>query len=492
MSNNFDGDILLDDVTAYLGFGRAAGGSSSTGPRILTTDSDPNGVLIAPQGSIALRSDTGEAVINKDGGTLWGSTSTKLEYIRPTAPVPGDLPATIYVGDWSNDGGGVGTATGAGTLANPIDTWANTALRIPTNDTVARTVLLADGHTENIDNILQFSNVNITGFSKTLDSGAIDSVTTATEEVIELELDLGQTYVSGELVGRELRWTNGPAANRVGYIYESGATAAGTTRVLVSQDDVNTLRVPLPNNAVTIVEATSTFNLQASTWIGDAATGQLTFTRMNFTGNQVLFCQDTEKIIFTYCILKIGRLQAGTGGAVFLLGSFLQNQGNPNRGMLSIRNGGRLFLFRGTVIHAGRSTTANAGIELSAGSFTEHRGNNVVYGLGSDGLQIDGAIVFFAENPDSHDVLSFQGASVAGVRIDTRGNSGKSTVYLPNLLGTITDDYGILTGDGEGTAVRVAASSSLISGLGTNVYSADGGSTTSTTSGSGAFTTTIG
>lgn len=73
MSNNYDGPVLLDDITSYFGFGRAAGGAVSTGPRVLVVNSNPSGVLIAPRGSMALRYDDGNVAIyqNTDGNDDW-------------------------------------------------------------------------------------------------------------------------------------------------------------------------------------------------------------------------------------------------------------------------------------------------------------------------------------------------------------------------------------------------------------------------------------
>ncbi len=80
MSNNFDTPILIDagvGSTAtpgdYLGFGRAAGASVSSGPRIYAGTGAPNGVVTAPIGSLWLRSDAGNLYINTNGGTAWST-----------------------------------------------------------------------------------------------------------------------------------------------------------------------------------------------------------------------------------------------------------------------------------------------------------------------------------------------------------------------------------------------------------------------------------
>lgn len=77
MSNNFDGPVILDDVTDYFGFGRAAGTAVSTGPRIYSRTATPNGALTAPAGSIALANVGGVAhlYINTDGAQTWADTT---------------------------------------------------------------------------------------------------------------------------------------------------------------------------------------------------------------------------------------------------------------------------------------------------------------------------------------------------------------------------------------------------------------------------------
>ena len=78
MSNNFDTPILLDSGVGsiatpgdYLGFGRAAGGSVSTGPRVYAGTGSPNGTVTAPASSLWLRTDSVQFWQNTDGATAW-------------------------------------------------------------------------------------------------------------------------------------------------------------------------------------------------------------------------------------------------------------------------------------------------------------------------------------------------------------------------------------------------------------------------------------
>lgn len=80
MPNCYDTPILLDDGVgtpaapgSYVGFGRAAGGVVSTGPRVYSGDGDPSGVLTAPRGSIWLRTTNGSVQLwqNTNAGTAW-------------------------------------------------------------------------------------------------------------------------------------------------------------------------------------------------------------------------------------------------------------------------------------------------------------------------------------------------------------------------------------------------------------------------------------
>lgn len=77
MSNNFDTPVLLDAGIStpavpgdYFGFGRAAGGTVSTGPRIYAGAGNPSGTLVAPIGSLWLRNDGGDPLFNNDGTAL--------------------------------------------------------------------------------------------------------------------------------------------------------------------------------------------------------------------------------------------------------------------------------------------------------------------------------------------------------------------------------------------------------------------------------------
>lgn len=81
--NNFDGNVVIDDGVgtaaapgSYFGFGRAAGGTVSTGPRIYAGTGDPNGTVTAPQGSLWIQTDSATDLHrNSDGGTTWLSVT---------------------------------------------------------------------------------------------------------------------------------------------------------------------------------------------------------------------------------------------------------------------------------------------------------------------------------------------------------------------------------------------------------------------------------
>ena len=131
MSNNFDGPIILDSAAlnqGYLGTGGRVV-DQSAGPRISGgAPADPNGVLVAPQGSLHLAAAT--LWQNTDGVTAWsniiGSTMPVVFSIdvSPAAGVGSDnifiVPYTIVGGEIlsvvlvTNDSGQ--SITGGGTL----------------------------------------------------------------------------------------------------------------------------------------------------------------------------------------------------------------------------------------------------------------------------------------------------------------------------------------------------------------------------------------
>lgn len=91
MPNNYDGHILLDTATDYIGFGRAAGGVVSTGPRVQAGRANLaalSGTITAPAGSICML-DTGELAINTDGATAWAVIGVSRRAITD----PGDAGA---------------------------------------------------------------------------------------------------------------------------------------------------------------------------------------------------------------------------------------------------------------------------------------------------------------------------------------------------------------------------------------------------------------
>lgn len=86
VANNFDGPIIIDqDSGVYLGFGRADGAVDSFGVRIYPVNGNPNGILIAPPGSLAL-SSLGEIYQNTDGASTW--IGGPLSVLGLTIPVP--------------------------------------------------------------------------------------------------------------------------------------------------------------------------------------------------------------------------------------------------------------------------------------------------------------------------------------------------------------------------------------------------------------------
>ena len=82
-SNNYDGDVIVDDGTgtpaapgSYFGLGRADGAVVSSGPRWYGGTGNPDTVLTAPAGSIYSSSDggaggVGTLFVNDDGATSW-------------------------------------------------------------------------------------------------------------------------------------------------------------------------------------------------------------------------------------------------------------------------------------------------------------------------------------------------------------------------------------------------------------------------------------
>lgn len=97
-SNNFDGKILLDVETDYIGWGRTQGTEVSTGPRIYAGYANLaalTGTITAPIGSICLL-DTGELAINTSGTTTWAIVGVSRRAI--TDPGNGGAIPVTYSG----------------------------------------------------------------------------------------------------------------------------------------------------------------------------------------------------------------------------------------------------------------------------------------------------------------------------------------------------------------------------------------------------------
>lgn len=99
-SNNFDGPVLLDEISSYLGFGRSAGGESSTGPRLYGGGANLNaynGQVSAPAGSLGMCGN-GTTCRNTDGGTTWELMIGQSELTEQLSEISGGGTevATIY------------------------------------------------------------------------------------------------------------------------------------------------------------------------------------------------------------------------------------------------------------------------------------------------------------------------------------------------------------------------------------------------------------
>lgn len=391
------------------------------------------------------------------------------------------LPETIYVDSAQGD-----DVLGDGSLSNPFASLRNTLPKLGTANEALRVIQLADGHDEVLPTtIATGSNVKVLGARALVDTGPIDTVVAATEAAIVLDLDLPGTYAEDELREMIIFWDTGPAASRHGCVYGNDATADGLTRVRVSQDDVAALRVPLPSNTVSIFERRSTLRLASTVVLTQCPS--LTFEEVTFDGNFVMFALATEKITLTRCLSRVQRLQAGKDGTYFLLCSHVANTGSGKGVAWAVNNGG-FNVFRGTVFDGDRVLTPGQGFfGVDSNGFLDFRGNNIM--VDGDGFQFNGSRVFYAENPRAHDVFSFQGTCSAGLVINGSGKSTGLDYVVPNLLGAVTSDYGIVAE--LGAWVRYGASTSLVSGLGTNEFSADGGASNATTDGTGRAQTLI-
>lgn len=312
-------------------------------------------------------------------------------------------------------------------------------------------------------------------------TATIASVISATDAA---GIVLNVTNVTGatlnSLKGTAVRWTSGPANNALGWIYRNDATGAfvaGQTRIYVSQNSQGAILPPVPGDTIDFLSYPSTLTLP----VGSPAllsSFACNFTGLNIipaaAGTATLTCAATGQIQFINCKLTgTSRINAGAFGRAFLWNTYVQTSVTSG-GLFSVGAGGIGQIGWGTVFDG--SLSASNFISSTFGRLL-FLGQTVLTSINS--VKLDGADMSFAFSAvgfGQHEGFLFD-TTPAGIVINNSiGLARGGTGVLPNLYGTVVSPYAV-TAQG-GANVRLGANSSVISGLGTNIVSADNGTNT--------------
>ena len=407
------------------------------------------------------------------------------EYNAPS--VHGALGGNIYVGDWSAHGGTPGTpsdTTGNGSINTPFATIPRALQLVGVTNAVNANIRLAPGTFDAPDYIIHNNWVTYYGHETDLETV---TQTGAAVQANEVALILDVTgIVSGGAIVDDLRgvlidWTSGAGqlVARRGWIRHNdvtGTTAPGVTRLTVSQDDANVLRVPVNGNRLKLVQLDSTVRLTQFFHVfqNSVQMNLRSLVVSEAIAGSVCFPLDTDKIGCRDARFNIGRIQVGRGGGLELFNCYGAFTGNANRGILSVRRIGDLQMLRGTVIDCDLRATSNNNrfMEIENAGKMSFDGNVIFVGLNTRGLQWDGADIASSGVITSHFSFVFD-ACDAGVRINTQTSGLAGWYQLPNLHGTVASIYGVTAI--EGAYVELGPSSNLTTGSVANAVSADGG-----------------
>ncbi len=422
--------------------------------------------------------------------------ATQLEASwRPYLNAPG-LAAAPHVGDWSNDDGGVGNDdTGNGTLATPFATIEKMLQMIGTANFINLDVLVAGGASEAARQVVpvpelmnSFNWVTLRGLERDGDVATqVGAANIANAEEIEVIVTGLTSGTADAIKGRIIEWTSGPANGRRGNIRHSdvtGTTGAGQTVVTVTQDDATSQDTPAAGNTFKLVEMCTELSLPRFFTIAINCVQFNIRSCILGSGTNRLFMVNTDKIGLRDVRTEMETLQVGSNGGVELFNTYLANTGNPNRAMLSCARFGRVAISFGSTIDCnftGSVTDSRRFVEFQPGSQLGGKGNSVFQGLGTKGVQCDGAQIASDDPLTAHDVHSFDKSTcVAGYRINGQVKGAGGNYQLFNGQGQITETFFIEAADGAVVEVGAATSVRTVSGAGdVNAGSGDGGATAS-------------
>jgi hypothetical protein len=405
-------------------------------------------------------------------------------------PFVGDNLPIVYVRATGSD------ELGNGSLSFPFLTVAKAIASLPispTDSTPSCTIDIGAG-TFDVPAVLTLANnITLRGTQALEDIGTVDAVNAASNDA-NLDLDVsGLTGgIADTLRARLILFADGPAVGRYGWIYRSGATSLGVTRIFSTESTPTSnldlsLVAPVVGNTFNLIELQTTLR-----WVGNASLTQSTQLNIqdcivtSATTGQSIFAVGTDKVEFIRCLVQgQRRIQAGAAGAVFLQNCYIYSAGFFDAGMLACVRGGRLYLYSGTVVDGGNAGSNNH-ILVGQGATLELR-NQIVFRDLDTPIRTDGGNITVPGSRGTEDTLLLENlsgvASNNGYLLEVNNPGGLGgNIVLPFCNGETLGTY-VVTAQRITTPIDYAGS--VTTSLGVNTVSTDNGSFTRAISGSG-------
>jgi hypothetical protein len=398
-------------------------------------------------------------------------------------PFDGANPAITYVRTTGND------VSGNGTLLFPFLTAAKAASSLPISATDASpsgTIDFGPGAFDVPATLALANGLTLRGTLNIEDTGAVDVVNAANNDA-NLDLDVSGIVggVADTLRARLIQFIDGPAIGRYGWIYRSGATSLGVTRIFATESTPTgnldtSLVAPVVGNTFNLLQLQTTLR-----WVGNSSLTQSTQLNIqdcivtSAATGQSVFAVGTDKVELIRCLVQgQRRIQAGVGGAVFYQNCYVYSTGFTDAGMLACVRGGRNYLYAGTVVDGG-----NAGINnyiFVGQSATLELRNQIVFRDLDTAIRTDGGNITIPGGRGPEDTLLLDNlsgtVSNTGYLLEVNNPSGLGgNIVLPNCNGETLGTYVVAA---QRITTPIDYAGSVTTALGVNTVSADNGSTT--------------
>lgn len=396
---------------------------------------------------------------------------------------------TIYVETTGDDD------TGDGSITAPFATIQRALQAVPVMNSGSSTATISLGAGDfDCPRALKANYTSFVGTTSvedtlTIDAGGVVAADDNDGVVIDVT-STGGPYADDELRGRKIEWTSGTSNGNSGWIYRNDATVGGVTRIYASQDSGGGSGVQSMSagDTLDLITLDTSVQLQGFTVFQKSVEFNWNDVRFASPGFSLILLVNTDKVNFDGCDFdgsSFRRLLSGGGGSAWLTNCYYAASGVGGVGsFLVATDGGYIQVQRGTVLDAGLNTGGTAGrqrVEGSAGSTLSFQKHVVCRGFASDNIfEVDGIGSYVIGGTGSDDNILVEDANGTDTnqpgpvfKINANGEGRGGYYQLPNLRGSITGDYSVEAQDSA--TVSIGASTTIVTNLGTNTVSADGG-----------------